>query len=378
MKSTLFSLVALFFVTTAFSPASPSIKNKEAKSTKIQVALLLDTSNSMDGLIDQAKSQLWKMVNELATSKKDGKSPDIEIALYEYGNDNLSAKEGYIRQVSPMTDDLDLISEKLFELSTRGGSEYCGWVIGDATKQLEWTNNNDDLKLIIIAGNESFAQGPKDYKETCKKAITNGIMINTIFCGDYNRGVELFWKNGADITDGQYMNIDTDAKVVHVKSPYDDKILELNQKLNDTYIGYGNLGNERKTRQMVQDQNAAQYSDANMVERAVSKSSAAYKADSWDLVDAMEEDEEILDKVKKEDLPEEMKKMSKAERKKYIETKKKERETLQKEINKLNAQRQTYVAKERKENAETLTLDNVMLKAIREQAESKNYEFEKQ
>ena len=41
-----------------------------AKKAKIQVALLLDTSNSMDGLIDQAKSQLWKMVNELATTKK--------------------------------------------------------------------------------------------------------------------------------------------------------------------------------------------------------------------------------------------------------------------------------------------------------------------
>ena len=29
----------------------------------IKVALLLDTSNSMDGLIDQAKAQLWDIVN---------------------------------------------------------------------------------------------------------------------------------------------------------------------------------------------------------------------------------------------------------------------------------------------------------------------------
>ena len=35
------------------------------------LALLLDTSNSMDGLIDQAKSQLWKIVNELAAAKCD-------------------------------------------------------------------------------------------------------------------------------------------------------------------------------------------------------------------------------------------------------------------------------------------------------------------
>ena len=35
-------------------------------SPEIKVALLLDTSNSMDGLIDQAKAQLWQIVNELS------------------------------------------------------------------------------------------------------------------------------------------------------------------------------------------------------------------------------------------------------------------------------------------------------------------------
>ena len=30
----------------------------------IQLAILLDTSNSMDGLINQAKSELWTIVNE--------------------------------------------------------------------------------------------------------------------------------------------------------------------------------------------------------------------------------------------------------------------------------------------------------------------------
>ena len=35
----------------------------------IKVALLLDTSNSMDGLIDQAKAQLWEIVNEFSYAK---------------------------------------------------------------------------------------------------------------------------------------------------------------------------------------------------------------------------------------------------------------------------------------------------------------------
>ncbi len=50
--------------------------------------------------------------------------PSIEVALYEYGNDNLPAQEGFVRLVLPMTDDLDAVSEKLFALKTRGGQEY--------------------------------------------------------------------------------------------------------------------------------------------------------------------------------------------------------------------------------------------------------------
>jgi len=105
------------------------------KDQTILMALLLDTSNSMGGLIDQAKSQLWKIVNEVAAAKSgDGKQPNIKIALYEYGNDGLSSNEGYIRQVSALSEDLDVMSEKLFSLSTNGGNEFCGQVIKTALR----------------------------------------------------------------------------------------------------------------------------------------------------------------------------------------------------------------------------------------------------
>ena len=41
----------------ALPSAIPTVSKK-----KIKIALLLDTSSSMDGLIDQAKSQLWKLI----------------------------------------------------------------------------------------------------------------------------------------------------------------------------------------------------------------------------------------------------------------------------------------------------------------------------
>jgi len=108
--------------------AEPIVAQQDntASTNQIQIALILDTSNSMDGLIDQAKSQLWNVVNELAKARKDSTEAEISIALYEYGTEKLSVSNGYIRKVLPFTADLEDISEKLFSLKTGGGSEFCG------------------------------------------------------------------------------------------------------------------------------------------------------------------------------------------------------------------------------------------------------------
>jgi len=134
------------------------------KTGYIQVAILLDTSNSMDGLIEQAKTQLWKIVNQLGRADKNGQTVKLQVALYEYGKSSIPGPEGYLRMIVPLTTDLDQISEELFKLSTYGGDEYCGRVIQSALDGLQWSRSADDYKVIVIAGNEPFTQGEIDYK----------------------------------------------------------------------------------------------------------------------------------------------------------------------------------------------------------------------
>ena len=145
-------LISFFLSFTLLSSQSES--NVKPESNLVQLAILLDTSNSMDGLIDQAKTQLWKIVNEMARSKRDGEIINLQVALYEYGNDGLSPDEGYIRLITPLTNDLDKISEELFKLKTNGGSEFCGTVISEAIKDLKWTKDMNNYKVMFIAGNE--------------------------------------------------------------------------------------------------------------------------------------------------------------------------------------------------------------------------------
>jgi len=349
--------------------------NDEKKSIKI--ALLLDTSNSMDGLIEQAKSQLWTIVNELSKASCEGERPELQIALYEYGNDWLSPREGYIRQVTYLTKDLDLISQKLFELRTNGGSEFCGQVINTSLNQLDWNNSDDDLKLIFIAGNEPFTQGNVDFRDACYRSKNSDIVINTIFCGDFNEGIRTSWKRGAEITGGKYMSINHNQKTIYISSPYDDRITTLNTQLNDTYVSYGSLGREKKQNQARQDANAGSIDKVNAVKRSVSKASYVYSNESWDLVDASEQEDFEIVEVKEEELPAEMKGMTAQEKVKYVDTKKKERQKIQKEIIELNKKREDYVRKQKVENSSETALDDAMLKAIKTQAKSKNFKFEK-
>jgi len=368
---TLASVILLWHLS-AFTtaPATP------VKDQSIQLALLLDTSNSMDGLIDQAKSQLWKVVNELAAARcADGKRPSIKIALYEYGNDNLSSNEGYIRQVSGLTDDLDLISEKLFSLSTNGGNEFCGQVINASLRQLAWSTSPNDLKMIFIAGNEPFTQGGVAYRTACGLAREKGVVVNTIFCGPFDEGMRTSWKDGADITSGTYMSIEQNRKTIYIATPYDERISAMNEKLNNTYVYYGASGATKKEMQATQDSNAETYGQANKVERAVSKSSHAYRNSSWDLVDASKENVEIIAKAKDDELPQEMKGMSVPQRETYVKQKAEERAKIQSEIQSLNKKRQEYIAANTpKEESDTM-LDAAMIKAVKEKAKQKNLNF---
>jgi len=231
----------------------PSVARKNKPKPLIQMAILLDTSGSMEGLIEQAKTQLWKIVNEMALAKQKGVNPQLEVALYEYGKSSIPASEGYMRMIVPLSVDLDLISEELFKLRTNGGSEYCGMVIQSAVKGLKWTQTNDHLKVIFVAGNEPFTQGSVDYKKACKESITNGIIVNTIFCGNYQEGVNTHWKDGADLADGKYMNIDQNKKIAHISAPQDKEIVALGKQLNQTYVAYGKTGGQKKERQKTQD-----------------------------------------------------------------------------------------------------------------------------
>ncbi|GJM35636.1 MAG: hypothetical protein DHS20C18_46370 [Saprospiraceae bacterium] len=342
------------------------------KGPSIRVALLLDTSNSMDGLIEQAKSRLWEILAQLGTAHKEEATPTLLISLYEYGNDRLSSRSQFVRQVLPFTTDMDLVSKKLFELTTNGGEEYCGAVIGQSLKELDWGREANDLRLIYIAGNEGFNQGPIPYQQSCANAAEKDVVINTIFCGPYETGIALLWKQGAQVGKGTYSSIDQNQATVYIETPYDDTILQLNKQLNKTYIPFGSQGTNYQQNQVAQDKNADTYGKGNTVNRALFKSSKNYSNVNWDLVDAYRKDKKVVTQMKEEELPENFRGKDQQTKVKLIETQAATRDSIQQEIALYKIQRSTYLKQHQSEDDQD-NLGASILEPLRKKAAEKGF-----
>ncbi|WP_228055776.1 VWA domain-containing protein [Lusitaniella coriacea] len=362
----------IFFATTLslgllLSPSAAFAK------AKIQIAILLDSSNSMDGLIDQTRTQLWEIVNALTSVTKDGEIPELEVALYHYGNDHLPSQEGFLTLLNGFTSELDLVSEKLFSIDTNGGQEYAGWVINSALKELNWSAEDENFRVIFIAGNEPFDQGPVDWKDSVETAANRDILVNTIYCGNPESEDRTFWVSGAQAGQGDHFNINHNRTVTFIESPYDADIALWNQRLNETYIPYGIEGEIGQERQQVEDANAG----TNIASRGASKASGYYRNASWDLVDALDEERVQLAELTDADLPEAMQGMTLAQKREYVAQRQEERARIQAILRDLNQKRADYVAQQTQANSEGEdTLDSVTIQALRQQLTAKGFEFQ--
>lgn len=352
---------------------------KASAQPKIQAAILLDVSGSMQGLIEQAKAQLWNMVSVMGRVKCDNGTPNIEIALYEYGRSDNEASAGYIKLISPFTTDLDKLSAKLFELKTNGGSEYCGQVIFRSLDELNWDTASSNYKVIFIAGNEDFLQGSIHYTKACHDAQKKGVIVNTIYCGPREQGIREHWNLGGECGQGSYTNIDHNARMEEIPTPYDSVLFALNDRLNKTYIYFGASGQVAKNEQSRMDKANAEVSVSAGLKRVKVKGhSNLYSNAQWDLVDAIKADSTILTKLDKKTLPASLKDKSTAELNEIVKLNAIARGQIQQQIASASMEREKFIASEklkgRTENK--ATLETEIERIIRDQVKRFNFQMD--
>lgn len=329
-------LPALFVLPLTLCAADPA-----ADRPLVQVAILLDDSGSMQGLLRQARSQLWEIVGQLSAMRRDGRQPRVQVALYHYGD--VPALD---RPLVGLTDDLDEVSRVLFSINGGGGEERCGQVILNSTAQLSWSQRREDLKLILIAGNEPFTQGPVEWRTALQAATGRGLSVTTIHCGPDREGREGCWADAAELGGGRYLCIEQDRALPAITAPQDPDLRRLNGELNATYLPYGGDGRLRLANQSEQDGNALAADPKAYAKRSSVKASSSYSNGGWDLVDALRDDPKRLDGLKDEDLPPSLRGLDRPQQLAQIALAAGRRKAIQDEIVRLTAERDRHVAAE--------------------------------
>ncbi|MEM7517167.1 MAG: VWA domain-containing protein [Planctomycetota bacterium] len=423
-------LVALGLMWQQAQPASPSVPRAAASSAvteilpdafpaplqipqDVDLALCLDTSGSMGGLLDSARQRLWSLVNELALAEP---TPRLRVALLTYGTPGYGADSGFVQTALPLTEDLDMVSLKLFELTTNGGDEYVARVTQTATESLAWSAEPNALKMIVVAGNESAEQDPLFTLEAaCGSAISKGIVVHSLYCDETGQGgqtlqgratrnsqaqsiaapvpqttatpstnlapqplsvIALGWKKVAQLSDGAFAMIQTQNGAPVIETPFDTVLMELSTSLNETYIPYGSGSAWALGNQQVQDSNASGLNNDAAANRAVSKAGKLYFC-SWDLLDSLGNGTMTHGEIDPEQLPEPLRELSPEALRAHIEEKREARAKLQAEITETGEKRSEWLVRKRLElgTDETKAFDTPLRKAFRELAQARGFRF---
>lgn len=340
----------------------------------IDMAICLDTSGSMEQLIDAARTKIWTIVSDLGTAKP---LPTLRVALLTFGNQGNAEADGWVKVELPFTEDLDAVSKRLFELSTNGGEEYVGRVVQAASK-LAWNPDSESLRFIIVAGNESADQDQQvSFRSAVREAISAGILVNSIYCGSPTDELAPAWREAATLADGQFAAIDMQNGTIHIATPFDDRLTELSTALNTTYLPFGADGTSAWANQRDQDALATSVNTAVAAQRCMTKGSGIYSNSQWDLVDACEDSTLKLEDIPDAELPEAMRGKTLEEKRAIIAASKAKRAELQKQVNELGVEREKFVQAElAKQNVDaSKSFDLALRAAIRGQASAKGFTF---
>lgn len=347
---------------------NPVRKSKPADNRDtLEMVFVLDTTGSMGGLIEGAKQRIWGIINDVMQKPS---KPRVRVGLVAYRD----IGDEYVTKILPITEDLDKAYTTLMDYRAGGGGdtpENVRKALAEGVRNAGWSGSKKNLaQIVFLVGDappQNYEQEP-DVLITTAEAVRKNMIVNTIQCGGIE-GTREVWQSIARRGEGRYFAIAQDGGVQAITTPYDAKLADLAAKLGKTYVTYGA---KKKRDENVAAQAAAESrisSDAAMgaqADRALNKAVNSFQYDG-DLVQDIENETVKLEDVKKDDLPEDLQKMSVAERKREIDKRIAARKQVRAEILTLSKQRDEYIAAERKKKGQTNGFDTAVAQALREQ-----------
>jgi len=319
----------------------------------VEIVFVLDTTGSMGGLIQGAKDKIWNIVNDVMQHQKEGAKVRIGLVGYRDRGDS------YVTKITELSENLDEVYRDLMNFKAQGGGdtpEDVRRALHEGLNNVQWSGANSKLaRIVFLVGDAKPHTDYNDYPstvETAKSARKQGIVINTIQCGNLPE-TDKYWREIAQYANGEYFAIAQDGGTHTISTPYDEKLAKLSGKLDSGYVPYGAVSMRMEaTTRAAETSDAIAYSAVGEAKaaRAYNKAINRHAFSGDDLVQAVENGSVKLDDVKTSDLPDEMQKMNAEERKAYVDKKINERKAVREEIAKVYKEREAYIASHTEEN----------------------------
>jgi hypothetical protein len=328
----------------------------------------------MGGLIEGAKQKIWSIVNQIASGRP---APDIKVGMVAYRDKG----DAYVTKVFDLTTDLDEVHKNLKEFKAEGGGdtpESVNQALYESVTKIKWTKDDNTLRIVFLVGDAPPHMDYKDdvkYPETCKLATTQGIIINTVLCGNDGEAKRV-WQEVCAKAGGTFAQIAQDGGVKQVETPYDKELAEINGKLLKTNVCYG-LEKDRAAGEDKKAEGGKLSVDGGVAADSAGFRSKASRIAANDLLDDLREGKVKLAEVKEEQLPDDLKKMKPEERKAHVEKLQKDRDDLKKKALELDKKRLDFISKKQAEDKGKTTdgFDNQILETLRKQAERVNIKY---
>lgn len=339
----------------------------------LEMVFVVDTTGSMGGLIEGAKQKIWSIVNEVMQKQS---RPAVRVGLVAYRDKS----DAYVTQILPLTEDLDKVYSTLMQYRADGGGDTPENVrrgLAEGVKNAGWSQSKNGIAQIVFLVGDA---PPQNYQEepdvlvTTAEAVKKNMIVNTIQCG-VAPDTQRVWQEIARRGEGKYFAIAQDGGVQTISTPFDAKLAELGNKMGATYLAYG--GGAGATGDMARKEKAEK--QAQMESMMASNTSVTVQADRaynkmlnqaaylGDLLQDLENGKIKIENIKAEDLPENLRKLPDAERRKEIERRLAERKKMREEIAALSKQRNEFLANESRKSGKQDGFDSAVATALKEQ-----------
>jgi Mg-chelatase subunit ChlD len=311
----------------------------------VELVFVLDTTGSMSGLIEGAKSTIWSVVNDFSSQTP---RPDVKVGLVAYRDRG----DAYVSQVHPLTSDLDSVYQALTLLRAGGGGDTPESVakgLQDSIHAQPWSYQQRTYRSVFVVGDapDKGYSDESSLADLAKTARELGIYVSAIRCGgDVTTATQ--FAQLAEIGGGVFTSVAQHGAAEVVVTPMDAELQRLHSEMGETAMLWGSDVERQGNASKIHTNKAAPSSSIASRLSVLSKGghkvvTSTGKGDYLDDLGILT----TLEETSSADLPAVLRDLTPQQRQHEVDIRMKTREDLRRQIDELVISRDGWLAEER-------------------------------